>query len=178
MISRLARSAAAAALGLGVLAGIGASPAAANTIGNTEGCTPGYWKNHTSPGVWEEYDPARRLRNVFLLPARNTGGPDDAFTGAHPDVRAFMDTTMLQALQGGGGSGITGAARILFRAATAAYLNAAHEGIEFPYGRFEARNGNPSLHSLVAGALRSGDRAHMLAVADRLDQANNLGCPL
>ena len=77
----------------------------------------------------------------------------------------FQSTTMLQALQGGGGSGVTGAAKILLRAGTAAYLNADVE-ILYPYRRDTTGFGGvASLRSLITSALNSGDRATMLALA-------------
>ncbi|MDP8910956.1 MAG: hypothetical protein M3M94_02680 [Actinomycetota bacterium] len=135
----------------------GTGPAGAHKIGN-EGCTPGYWKNHTSN--WQEYRPSSRLGYNFAIPARLAG---------------FRDDTFLQALKYKGGSGVNGAARILFRSAVAAYLNAAHEGVGYPYRRFR-EPGN--LQRQVNRALASLDRQTMLALAKKLDQANNLGCPL
>ena len=133
------------------------SPAGAHRIGN-EGCTPGYWKNHTSN--WQEYRPASKLGYNFAIPAALAG---------------FRDDTFLQALRYKGGSGVNGAARILFRAAVAAHLNAAHEGVGYPYRRFQ----DPGhLRQQVNAALASLNRATMLDLAARLDAANNLGCPL
>jgi hypothetical protein len=87
--------------------------------------------------------------------------------------------TFLQALQGGGGSGAAGASAILARAASAAYLNAAHEGLGYPWRRKGlGLDGRPPLVATVNAAFRSGDRATMLALASRLDAENNLGCPL
>ena len=142
---------------LAALAASAAGPAAAVNIGN-EGCTPGYWKNHTSN--WEEYNPNSLLKFNFVIPN---------------ELASFRDVTFLQALQGGGGPGVTGAAKILFRAAVAAYLNAAHEGVGYPYRRF-TEPGN--LQAQINAALASLDRQTMLNLAAELDRANNLGCPL
>jgi len=126
------------------------STASAANIGQ-EGCTPGFWKNN--PGAWEEYSPTQTVRSVFsAAPA--------------PDA----DDTLMEALQGGGG-----AVHILLRASVASFLNAAHEGIGYPYRRY-AEPG--MLHEQIQAALASGDRARMLALADWLDETNNLGCPL
>jgi hypothetical protein len=133
------------------------SPAGATAIGE-EGCTPGYWKNHTAN--WEEYTPGITLGSQFVFPAQLSG---------------FGSQTMLQALAGGGGPGVSGAATILMRAAVAAYLNAAHEGLGYPYRRFV----DPfNIHAQVNAALASLDRDAMLQLATTLDTANNLGCPL
>ncbi len=131
--------------------------ATATNIGN-QGCTPGYWKNHTQS--WEEYSPQTLLKNNFTIPG-TLGVPANA--------------TFLQALQGGGGPDLHGAATILLRAAVAGYLNAAHEGVGYPYRRFT----DPfNIKSQVNAALASGNRQTMLALAGVLDAANNLGCPL
>jgi len=135
----------------------GGAVAQATNIGN-EGCTPGYWKNHTDN--WEEYKPTTKVGSVWALP---------------PELSQYAGWTFEQALAGGGGAGIDGAARILLRAAVAAYLNAAHEGLGYPYRRF-----NVPFHMQVKidAALASLDRATMLDLATTLDTANNLGCPL
>ena len=136
---------------------IGLVPAVADNIGN-QGCTPGYWKNHTSN--WEEYTPSQKLKTVFTFPSR---------------LSSFGEKTMLQGLQGGGGSGIDGAATILLRASTAAFLNAAHEGVGYPMRRFD----DPGrLRQRINAALASLNRDTMLKLATELDKANNLGCPL
>ena len=61
------------------------------------------------------------------------------------------------------------------RASVAAFLNAAHEGVGYPYRRF----GDPgNLQATINAALASLDRQTMLDLATWLDTANNLGCPL
>ena len=95
------------------LIGTGAVPANAVNIGQ-EGCTPGYWKTHTEN--WQE------ARPDGLFSAKFSDGTSGVLVGV----------TLEQALAGGGGPGVAGAERILARAATAAYLNAAHEGLGFP----------------------------------------------
>ena len=137
-----------------------AGPASANEIGH-EGCTPGYWKNHTEN--WQEAHPGT------LFSARYAPGTSGVLAGL----------TFQAALAGGGGSGVAGAETILARAATAAYLNAAHEGLGYPWRRAaEGLDGRPALVPTVNAALASGDRATMLALASRLDADNNLGCDL
>lgn len=90
------------------------------------------------------------------------------FTGA---PASLASQTLLQALQGGGGSGILGASKILLRAGTAALLNAAHSGVDYPSSTAE-------VIAAVNAALASNDRATILALASSLDADNNLGCPL
>lgn len=147
-----------------------AVPATATTVGSGQGCTPGYWKNHTSS--WEEYTTATKLSSLFTIPT---------------NLSSFNNQTMLDVLNGGGGPGLNGAATILFRAASASYLNAAHDSIGFPLRRslpspFEpwasdARFAN-GIRGAVSAALATGDRNTILALATTLDDANNLGCPL
>lgn len=146
---------------LGLVGALGTTaPAQAYNIGD-DGCTPGYWKNHTSnwfeePGV--------------AIPVGKT------LRGAgYVTTDALRGDTLLEALSYKGGSGAAGAERILLRAAAAAYLNAAHEGLGYPL----RRNADPgNFVAVVNDAIASGDRATMLEVAAWLDEANNLGCPL
>lgn len=125
-----------------------------------EGCTPGYWKNHTDN--WQETKPSTTFGKLY--------------ESAHSSVK---DLTLQEALQGGGGSGIKGASKILARAATAAWLNAAHEGLGYPWRRDRGGlDDRPGLVKAVNTAFESGDRDTMLALASRLDRDNNLGCTL
>lgn len=121
-----------------------------------EGCTPGYWKNHTDSWAGTGYSPGQTAGSVF------------SGVSAFP---ALASKTLLQSLQGGGGSGTTGAAKILLRAAVAALLNAAHSGVDYP--RTEAE-----IIAAVNTALGSNDRNTILLLASALDDDNNLGCPL
>ncbi len=142
------------AIACSIVAG-GVVSASATNIGN-EGCTPGYWKNHTSN--WQEYSPNQTLDSVFL----NT------------NLGKYSKTTLSQALALKGGTGVDGATQILLRAATASVLNAAHEGLGYPL----RRAGSDGIFAQVRKALASGDRATILNLAKKLDNLNNLGCPL
>lgn len=141
------------------------SPAGADAGGTSEGCTPGFWKNHTSHWLetpTEAIDPSTTLKDVF-------------YSVPHP----LRDATMLEALSFKGGNDLEGALSILYRHATAAYLNAANEGLEYPIRRWsEGENGEDPLLRSVRVATESGDRDAILALAESLDAANNLGCPL
>lgn len=117
-----------------------------------EGCTPGYWKNHTDN--WEEVSPSDTVGSIF-------SGASSATSSA----------TLLEALQFRGGPGVDGAERILLRAAVAAYLNAVHDGLGYPLRRGQ-------IVRRVNNALASGDRDTILEAARKLDRLNNLGCPL
>ncbi|HEV2843516.1 MAG TPA: hypothetical protein VG477_01610, partial [Thermoanaerobaculia bacterium] len=124
-------------------------------IDEFEGCTPGYWKNHTGAWAGTGFSPGQTAGSVFSL-------------GGFPSLGS---QTLLQTLQGGGGSGTAGAARILLRAAVAALLNAAHSGVDYPRTTTE-------IIADVNAALASNNRNTMLALAGELDDDNNLGCPL
>ena len=125
-----------------------------------EGCTPGYWKNHTDN--WQEMTPDQLYGATFVDARANVAG-----------------LTFLGALSARGGPGADGAAEILARASAAAFLNAAHEGVGYPWRRYLAgKDGRPPLVEAVDAAYASGDRATMLALASRLDADNNLGCTL
>jgi hypothetical protein len=140
--------------------GFAVAPAANATNIGHEGCTPGYWKTHTDN--WQETTPSALVKDLYA------------------DARANVaDKTLLVALDGGGGPGADGAATILARAAVASWLNAAHEGVGFPWRRATTGlDGRPALVPTVNAAFASGDRATMLDLASRLDTDNNLGCPL
>jgi hypothetical protein len=159
-----ARMIAAGAVGIIAAAVLTAAPASATLGGNSEGCTPGFWKNHTP---WSQFDLDADYTTGTTVSSMLGGY---SFTGS---LASLQGTTMLQALQGGGGAGTIGAAKILLRAGTAAYLNADAE-IEYPY----RRDVDGGLKDLITEALDSGDRDTMIALAAELDAANNLGCPL
>jgi hypothetical protein len=160
---RLIYATIAGAISVGALA----VPASANIVGDTQGCTPGYWKNHTES--WQENTPPDDMPS-----------PDapvsSIFSGATP---VTGNQTLTAALAGGGGPGTAGAEKILMRAAVAAYLNAASNDLAFPWRRFSRGiDGRPGLVNAVNSAIASNNRATMIALATRLDDDNNLGCPL
>lgn len=132
---------------------------AGTASGEGEGCTPGYWKNHT--GAWlNGYSPGDEVADVFVEAA------------AYPDLNDDGDDdTLLDALNFHGGPRDKGAARILLRAAVAAVLNAAHPDVSYPRLKDDVIED-------VDDALDSGDRATMIALAGALDIDNNQGCPL
>ncbi len=121
-----------------------------------DGCTPGYWKNHTDSWAGTGLSPAQTAGSVF------------SGAGAFP---ALASATLLQTLGGGGGPGTAGAAEVLLRAAVAALLNAGHADVEYP-------RTTASIVADVNAALASNSRSTMLALAAELDADNNLGCPL
>jgi hypothetical protein len=120
----------------------------------TQGCTPGYWKNHTDS--WTGYNPGQSTGSVFTASAY------------FPPLNT---QTLLQSLQGGGGDGTFGAAQILLRAGTAALLNSVHPNVDYPRSMGQVVDS-------VNAALKSNNRDTMLLLAAQIDDDNNLGCPL
>ncbi|MFL6231661.1 MAG: DUF3344 domain-containing protein [Thermoanaerobaculia bacterium] len=131
-------------------------PPPPTTDTGTQGCTPGYWKNHTGSWAGTGYSPGQSTVSIFSA------------ASAFPSLAG---KTLLQSLQGGGGSGTLGAATILLRAAVAALLNAASSGVDYPLTQAQ-------VISQVNPALASNNRDTMLSLASALDGDNNLGCPL
>ena len=119
-----------------------------------QGCTPGFWKQSQHFDSWVGFTPGQKLSTVFTFPTQ---------------LASFGNETFLQALQGGGGTGLDGAVEILLRAAAAALLNA--NSVSFPLSK-------TTIISQVNMALASLDRDTILALASTLDSDNNLGCPL
>ncbi len=119
-----------------------------------EGCTPGFWKNHT--GHWVGYAPGGTIGSVFSA------------ASAFPTL---ADDSLLAGLQYHGGTGAIGGARILLRAAIAALLNESHPSIDYSVD---------GVIGLVNAALATGDRDTMINLGSVLDDANNGqdGCPL
>jgi hypothetical protein len=130
---------------------VAATPGSAWTDNPTEGCTPGYWKNHTES--WVTYTPTQTV--------------DSVFTGADPSLGT---QTLLDALSFPGGSDLVGAEGNLLRAAVAGLLNDT-SGIDY---------GVPSqaIIKAVNKRIATGDPKKMKKLANKLDARNNLPCPL
>lgn len=122
----------------------------------SQGCTPGYWKNHTDSWPPAGYSPSQAVDSVFANV--NTYYP------------VLGNATLLDALSFAGGPGGQGAAEILLRAAVAALLNGAHPGVAYP------RTAAAVIAEVNTALLQNRDA--MLALAAALDADNNLGCPL
>jgi hypothetical protein len=104
------------------------------------------------------------VKNVFNVSAYLTNGILDL----NGDGK---DDTLLDALNYQGGNGVTGGARILLRAAVAALLNASNPSVGYVLT-------SSQVIAQVNAALASGNRNTLLALASRLDNYNNAGCPL
>jgi len=130
-----------------------AGPGQAWTTG-TEGCTPGYWKNHTDSWSMTSYTTSQTV--------------DSVFTGADPSLGS---QTLLDALSFQGGDDLVGKQEILLRAAVAALLNSS-AGLDYgvqPHAIIKAVNGR----------LAKGNLDGIVNLASKLDTRNNQGsCPL
>lgn len=148
------------ALGLVVL------PAHAEAQGDSEACTPGFWKNHTDQW-WEDETTGD------LIPTTRTLGA--AFT--IPDEFAHLrDDTFLEALNYNRFRGREGTARKLLKHAVAALLNAAYDDADGHMLYPLTRSGD--IKPAVEAALL-GSEADMNAVKDWFDGIHNdLDCPL
>jgi hypothetical protein len=122
------------------------------------GCSPGYWKNHSSSWAATGYSTGQSVLSVF------------SSAGSYQDL---SDASLHQALGFIGGPGTVGAAKILLRSAVAAVLNASHPDVAPGYPSSAS-----SVIASVNSALASKNRDTMLALAATLDSWNNLGCPL
>ena len=118
------------------------------------GCGPGYWKNHTDAWPPTGSSPGQAVGSVFT----SAPGP-------------LSSQTLFQALQGSGGKGTIGAARLLLRAGVASVLSGAHPDVNYPRTM-------GSILTDVNAALTSGSRTTILELAAELDADNNLPCPL
>jgi hypothetical protein len=147
--------------------------------------TPGYWKTHTE--TWSgtqapSYDAAVGYYTPTTYLIKMVGGTvvhndgvftiTSAYAGTGKKKAQFTNDTLLTALNYQGGSTLNGAAQILFRAATAALLNATHTTTEpktsYPYT-------DAQIVSMVNTALASEDRATIITLANELDGYNNIG---
>jgi hypothetical protein len=144
------------------------------------GCTPGYWKQAQHFGNWAA--PYSPVATEDPSDVETVGG---MFTSA---PAAFAGASLVEGLGYRGGPGLDGATQILIRAAIAGVLNLAHPGIRGHYEVTMDSDGDghvdhtvadeASLVGAVNAALDSGDRDIMLALAGRIDDANNQDCPL
>jgi hypothetical protein len=122
--------------------------------GVSHGCTPGFWKTHATNPPWGSFTPSQKVKTVFTIP------------GCIPSKTTFENESLLDALQGGGGSGLDGKTKILLRAATAAVLNADNGNPPYPLSV-------PQIISQTNAALASCDQTTITNLADRLDAFNN-----
>ena len=121
----------------------------------TEGCTLGFWKNHTS--AWVGYSPTDTIGATFNLTTAQT---------------PYASNTLLEGLNFGGGKDVLGGERILFKQAIAGLLNSA------PVSTTERARPPHSIINMTRNAILSGNRDRMVNLAHQFDIRNNVGCPL
>ncbi|HWN40924.1 MAG TPA: hypothetical protein VNW71_01820, partial [Thermoanaerobaculia bacterium] len=121
-----------------------------------EGCSHGYWKNHSSSWPATGYSTGQKVSSAFSQAA------------LYPTL---ANATLHASLSFSGGSDVTAAAANMLKQATGSLLNSAHPGVDFPYSTAQ-------LISAVNAALASKNSSVLLGLASDLDDANNLGCPL
>jgi hypothetical protein len=179
-VRKAIRALAVGALSSALVLSLAGSALAESQFGGNQGCTPGYWKTH--PENWPGTNPSDDeygLTRVLAVPSNIVDSKFGSLDGLGSLKAKYYSTTMLGALSLQGGPGIDGAAQILFRAAVAAYLNAADDRIDYKYRRDV--DPEPTIRSLVQSAVSpTADRSKMIAVAALLDATNNApeGCPL
>lgn len=145
------------------LAGVNAS--VTEPEGGAEGCTPGYWRNHTGEGpgnqenAWTPtgYTGEQLFSSVFdrtiTVRVGAKGRPEDV-----------EDPMLFEAVVATGGD-----VNALARSAVAALLNAAHPDVDAYYTAAEVIE---MVQDALDGTLDIEDTKNLL------DVANNLGCPL
>lgn len=126
-----------------------------------DGCTPGYWKNHTD--AWPEPQPGDLVNTQFVNAYK--------YEFKKNGVGDLGVQTLLNALSFKGGSDTAGAASILIRTAVASLLNAESPAFIFALSPEQVR-------ASVDAALFSGDRQQMLDLAKTLDGYNNANCAI
>jgi hypothetical protein len=121
-------------------------------IPDINGCTPGFWKNHTD--CWACYSPTTLVGDVFDIP---------------PEFASLEGHNLLQALKYRGGRTTKAKARILLRHAVAALLNACDPNFDYPLtvaGVIEKVN----------AALATLNKSEILSTKNELAGYNQVGC--
>ncbi len=119
----------------------------------TQGCTLGYWKNHTS--AWVGYSPTDTIGATFHLTTAQT---------------PYASNTLLEGLNFQGGPGVLGGERILLKQAIAGLLNSS-AGLDYGAGTTE-------IIGITHNAILSGSRDTMITRAGQFNTRNNVVCPL
>jgi hypothetical protein len=141
----------------GMLSGNLSDPAESRICGG-EGCTPGYWKNHTTR--WHpNYPPGMMFFDAFGV---------NAFPGA-----SLLSVIHQSATPSNGGCtsyGCTNAIKNCGQQAVAALQNAATE-VSYAYD-------TALVKAKFIGAYASGNKNTIEAVKNDFDAQNNMGCPM
>lgn len=137
------------AISLVSLCSLTVTTVSADNQGYTEGCPASYWR---STQDWQEYTPWDQVDSLFDLPDR---------------LEAYKATPLIFALNYSDDN----PDERLLREGVAGFLNAAHEGIAYPYRRSLAPLAS------IEGALQRGNTAEIIGLAVRIEDANNADCP-
>ncbi|MHC5184267.1 MAG: COG1470 family protein, partial [Planctomycetota bacterium] len=90
-----------------------------------EGCTPGFWKNHTD--CWcDAYTPDMLVSEVW------TALQDPNYVSITDSKSNFATDTLMDSIRYRGGGGLAGTTRNMLRHATAALLNACSDNVAYP----------------------------------------------
>jgi hypothetical protein len=122
----------------------------------TQGCTPGYWKNHTFAWGMTAYTPETLVGAVYDLPA---------------NFSSLGSNTLEEAMHWSNGRWPIDRARNLIKHATAALLNATHPDVYYEWTMLQILNE-------VNAALATENNNTMNNLATDIDDMNNSGCPL
>jgi hypothetical protein len=112
-----------------------------------EGCSHGFWKQHTA--AWSTYSPSQTVGSVF--------------TGLPTNIASLTLSDALK-LKGGG-------LNALIREAIAALLNAAHPDVDYPIMPAQ------EVIDMTNDAVASGNKATIESLKNTFDAFNNLGAP-
>jgi hypothetical protein len=136
-----------------------------DVIEATEGCTPGFWKNH--PDCWGCYTPETLVSEVFTV----LGDPNYLYA-AYSDSKSDFDAdSLMEAMNYKGGTGVAGATRNLLRHATAALQNACNQNVQYPLTV-------DGVIDMVNDALDSENVATINGAKNLLAMFNEYGCPI
>jgi hypothetical protein len=140
---------------IGLVCAMGAVTSVTADVAMAHGCTPGYYKNHTLPAPYD----TMTVSQAFSL--------SGTFYGI------YGNTTLKDALSLQGGPGLDGALQILFRTATASYLNSVILGSDWSGPNTDQIK--TSVHDMTFFQ----SRPDILGYAALLDSLNNSsdGCP-
>jgi hypothetical protein len=136
-----------------------------DVIEGTEGCTPGFWKNH--PDCWRCYDEATLVSDVFTVLSDSNYSYAD-----YSDGKCDFDAnTLKQSIRYKGGTGVFGAARNLLRHASAALQNACSQDVGYPLTV-------DGVIDMVNDALASEKAVTINGAKNLLVMFNEYGCPI
>ncbi|MFB6373513.1 MAG: hypothetical protein ABEN55_10445, partial [Bradymonadaceae bacterium] len=131
-----------------------------------EGCTPGFWQGGTGAELWNtssDPDWESHCGQGTANPFKHKTLFNDFFT-SHPDLNGLE---MFDLVKEGGGTMAEKAARAL----VAAYLNASCNEIGYPFTQNE-------LKTMWSNAVATNTDDAFEDLKNKLEEANNLGCPL